>query len=48
MKQVLINNDLASSLPIRGLEFFDGQQRIIYMNFSMSVAKEISKRSALL
>ncbi|MEI2274150.1 TonB-dependent receptor [Sphingobacterium sp. ML3W] len=44
MKQVLINNDLASSLPIRGLDLFDGQQRIIYMNFSMSVAKEISKR----
>ncbi|MDR6737897.1 TonB-dependent receptor plug domain-containing protein [Sphingobacterium sp. 2149] len=44
MRQVLINDDLASSLPMKDLTFSDSKQRIIYMNFSVSVAKEISKR----
>jgi len=44
MRQVLINDDLASSLPMKDLTLSDSKQRIIYMNFSVSVAKEISKR----
>lgn len=44
MQQVLIGNELSASLPAKDLRSSDNQQRIVYMNFSMSVAKEISKR----
>lgn len=44
LKTVLFNNGENNPIPPRNLSLTDNNQKLIYANFSLSVAKEISKR----